>query len=476
MTAEANDQFYSSLPAANSPSRRPWPVVGMVNILAALVLLTLYFAFPIVTSQWSNLGRLLFGGLMVIVSLLGIFQVWEWVNPAGSEALAPRWASLSRHRISVPREGITYLIIMIVMFMGALLGHSNMLMLVFAMMAGPFVVNGWVTFGALRGAVLKRTIPPRAMVGEQFGAEIEFHNNRSWIASWMMVAKDTILHPQEKLEASVLFTRIGPMKSQSAYYQLNLAKRGKYRFGPIRLSSQFPLGLIERALIVDIPGEVLIHPRIGRLSPRWKKAVDGAAELVMQPVSKAGHFDDEFHHLRDYRAGDNPRAIHWRSSAKRTSLVVREYQPNREHSLLLILDLWRPSNGNSQDDQLVETALSLGATIAREHVRDCRDSELRILVMGAKTEVWHGPASMAGLEEVLDRLALATAGHLPDVIAPVQQQLQDSSAATRGVLVSTRGGGTDRSAASRIGDLPRHSRMQRILVDERTVPDLLSFE
>lgn len=57
-----------------------------------------------------------------------------------------RWLWWRRFRVYIPREGIGYLLIMAVLFVGSSLTQSNMLLLVFAAMAGPFVVNGWLTW------------------------------------------------------------------------------------------------------------------------------------------------------------------------------------------------------------------------------------------------------------------------------------------------------------------------------------------
>ncbi len=61
---------------------------------------------------------------------------------------------------------------MIVIFSGSLLGRSNMLMLVFSMMAGPFVVNGWITYSMLKRTAVERVVPERVMAGEPITVEL----------------------------------------------------------------------------------------------------------------------------------------------------------------------------------------------------------------------------------------------------------------------------------------------------------------
>ena len=53
----------------------------------------------------------------------------------------------------------------------------------------------------------------------------------------------------------------------SGRYQARLMQRGKYEFGPLRLATRFPLGLVDRSLIFDVRNEVLVHPRIGLACP-----------------------------------------------------------------------------------------------------------------------------------------------------------------------------------------------------------------
>ena len=63
--------------------------------------------------------------------------------------------------------------IMIVIFSGSLLGRSNMLMLVFSMMAGPFVVNGWITY-----SMLKRTVARTGRAGTRDGRRADHRRAR----------------------------------------------------------------------------------------------------------------------------------------------------------------------------------------------------------------------------------------------------------------------------------------------------------
>lgn len=429
-----NQRFEPSLGPINGrrgePSRpgtspfRGLPWLALASMLLAVGLAVNYLVQSQEFGNWSVPARVTYWMVVWGAFVYGLQVLLDRFLPKSGPG---RFLSLGRNRVVIPRQGLSYLGIMIMLFVGSLLGHNNMLLLVFAMMVGPFILNGSVAFGALQGTRVQRRVPLRAMVGEAFTVEVEAQNQSRFVSSWMIEANDTIEHSRERLRASVLFTRIPPTSRELTHYQLRLQYRGRYRFGPLQIATRFPLGLVERRLIVPEHNEISIYPRIGRLTPHARKTASQAIELVNQSRSHAGMFDDEFHRLREFRIGDNPRAIHWRTSARKNELVLREYHQNREHSLHLLIDLSGPA---ALPPARVEDALSLAATLAWEHVRTCRDAMLGVSLHGEQSWQWLGPATTPSLEVILDQLAAAqaTTAPLPAVALDQVQQLAPPSA------------------------------------------------
>jgi len=412
-------RWYSSLPA----------------LTVAVVLALVYYYVPSSTRGLSVLGRVLFRSVVVLFGMIGLAQIAAALSPTRGTIATP---GFGKHRMVVPVEGIVYLAIMFALFTGAMLTKSNMLLLVFALMAGPFVINGWMTFGMLQSARVTRTAPARAMAGELFSVELVLTNSRRLLSIWIMSVRDAIQHAHEELSATVLFARVAPRSSQTGHYQLRLMRRGRYRLGPLLTFSRFPLGLVERSRLFPISGVILIYPRIGRLSSAYKRRWQGATELVARPQPHAGVFHDEFHRLREFRTGDNPRDIHWRSSARRGQLILREYQQNRDFNLAVVLDLWLPESERASESDLVERALSFAATIIVEHGRSCRDAILTLSASGATTLRWQGQGTSASLESLFDGLAVLEAGAARETSALIDEILLRSAGTTQIVLLTTR--------------------------------------
>jgi uncharacterized protein (DUF58 family) len=190
--------------------------------------------------------------------------------------------------------------------------------------------------------------------------------------------------------------------------------------------------------VFDTYDEILVHPQLGRLSAAWKRDQLMAHELVHREDRRRGAFDDEFHGIREYRWGDNPRAIHWRTSARRNELMVREFHQSRDQNLILLLDLWQPAHPRPMDLERVELAVSLAATICVEHMRRSGDSDLALMADGAAFMQWERHSRPRNIEPLLDTLAVASAGPTPDVQRLVNGAALKRVPGSRTLLITTR--------------------------------------
>lgn len=382
------------------------------------------------------LDRLGVTGRIVVLTCATGFALWGL-----KELIAGWWPQLSRrgfvrHRSGMPVEGRAYIAVMVVLFVGALLGRSNPLLLVFALMAGPFVANAWISFLLLKGLSVERRVPERVMAGEPTSIELVLRNRKQRLSAWVMILRDQITSRRERLPAEVLVPRIPPRAERSAHYRLRLMHRGRYEFGPLSISTRFPLGLVERGLTIAQPSSILVYPKLGRLTARWRQRLLHAPELVTQMTPRSGPFDDEFHALREYRLGDDPRAIHWKTTARRNELMVREFRESRDRHLVVLLDAWQPARPSRGEQERCELAISLAATICVHHLRNSRDSQLRFCAQGEPPVIWD--SSSGAMETLLDQLALMTpsaSGDLEGLYAAAADQRLN---AARTLLISTR--------------------------------------
>jgi len=170
---------------------------------------------------------------------------------------------------------------------------------------------------------------------------------------------------------------------------LEPTRRGDKNAGPVTVRSVGPLGLAARQASRDVPWTVrVLPPFLSRKHLPEKLAL--LRQLDGQHRSLIRGQGSEFDSLREYVIGDDVRSIDWRSSARRSDIVVRTWRPERDRRVLLVLDTGRTSAGRVAGlprlDAAMDAALLLAALAVRAGDRVdllAVDSQVRARVVGA---------------------------------------------------------------------------------------------
>ena len=349
---------------------------------------------------------------------------------------------MARHRqIRVAREGLFYTLVMLAVLSGAIVRQLNLLMLVGSVMAGLLLFA--VLYGrfALRRMTVERKLPRQLHADQRLVVDVSLTNHRRWLGLWGIEVQDFVeregtTQAGETVSAGVFFPAVGGGETRQVAYRGWLPRRGRYRFGPLRVSTRFPLGLIRHRVVLEQSAVLMVHPKLGRLTHDWVETarVHAAGGRRMQ---RRGLLEADFYGLRDWRAGDSRRWIHWRTSARRNALVVRQFEQRRSQDLALLIDLWQPVVPDEEHLEHVETAVSFAATLIAEA---CRQSGRQLTVVLAAREplARSGPASLLFFRDQMDALSLAAAHsdeRLPETLG---HALASLPAATSTLVISTR--------------------------------------
>src|SRR5690606_10163574 len=114
-----------------------------------------------------------------------------------------------------------------------------------------------------------------------------------------------------------------------ASLRLPAMHRGWLPLGRLRLSTRRPLGLARAWTWLRPDTRVLVYPALDPEAPPLPESLgDGDS-------ARSRNSGEQPHHLRDYRPGDAPRQIAWKSSARADRLLVREYEASTARELCL---------------------------------------------------------------------------------------------------------------------------------------------
>jgi uncharacterized protein (DUF58 family) len=104
------------------------------------------------------------------------------------------------------------------------------------------------------------------------------------------------------------------------------------------------------------------------MTAMWRSLVR-RGPLGARRTRRSGMRGNEFHSLRDWRAGDSRRWIHWRTSARRGDLMVRQFEEERHDDLAILLDLCDGGAANAIPRTDVERAVRFAATAVDDACR-----------------------------------------------------------------------------------------------------------
>jgi uncharacterized protein (DUF58 family) len=315
-------------------------------------------------------------------------------------------------RISMTHEGWYYLVLVGALLIGAMLREINLLLLLSVLLAGPLFLCWRLVLITLRGLTIRRRMPRGVCAGDLLVVNLEVTNGRRKTTSWALVAEEQIVRLNGAREApvkpAVFFSHIQAGQTRRREYRGRLPQRGRYRVGPLRISTRFPFGLFHGLVIVDQVDTLTVYPRLGNLTAAWRSRHRESHEGTQR--RKLGHarMSGDFYGVREWQNGDSRRWIHWRSSARHNTLVVRQFEQQRHRDVAVLLDLWEPRRPSTADRENVELAISFAATVVADACR--RGGSNLLTAIGADTiELAGGAASPPVMEEVMTQLALAEA-------------------------------------------------------------------
>src|SRR5437879_3754868 len=163
-------------------------------------------------------------------------------------------------------------------------------------------------------------------------------------------------------------------------------RRGTHALGRVFVGWRSRIGLLRLRIGQSAGGTIAILPRTPAFQRRGALTHRSLfEELGVRPKTARGE-GSEFESLREYVPGDDPRHVDWRASARRGRLVVRKFQTERRHTLIVAIDTGRLMAARigreSKLDLAVECATAL-AQASREYGDRVGllgfDRELRVL-------------------------------------------------------------------------------------------------
>jgi uncharacterized protein (DUF58 family) len=354
---------------------------------------------------------------------------------------APLGFAAKRGMYLLTKAGRYFLLAALVLLLIGIYRRINLLLLLGDVFVVLVLLNLWAAGRSLRGLRIRRRLDDWLFALTPCRVEVQISNlsrrarmgllidNGEWQRAGSVSDGWSVAYASGS--STWLVDWLPPRGSVSWRDEMTLPRRGRYSWGAVQARSGYPFGLVQRHRLLTAAETIWVLPRLGWL--HRGRFLSHLRELSLQlrdsgirhkprphPAAQA-----EFHGLRSYRSSDSPRLIHWRTSARRGELMVREFEDEPSDNLLLVVDPTLPAESDYCGVPLreqFEEMISLTASLCWEW---CRRHGDRLVLAAATAEpvVLDGPTGPAHARRILECLAEIECGPGPidtAVVAPLQ--------------------------------------------------------
>jgi len=196
-------------------------------------------------------------------------------------------------------------------------------------------------------------------------------------------------------------------------YFLTPPRRGRYRFGRTAVRFLSRLGLVWCQSEIGAPESVKVYPNMRRAREMELKALGAQSFLAIQRRAVRRGEGREFESMRDYVRGDELRHISWTATARRSKLTTRQYQIERDQTVVIAIDGGRLMTGRIGGETKFDTAIHASLALMSACARAGDNAGL--LVFGRRVKKFLPPKR--GVEHI-DAVLEALHDLEPELIEP----------------------------------------------------------
>lgn len=264
--------------------------------------------------------------------------------------------ALRRERLRPTRRALLLGLLGLLLYGAGANVSAGWVVVVAAVALGAIPWGLWTAVRASRAVRVARVLPAEATAGADVPVRLRVH---------APVAAMAVVHDE-------LTGTVGVAAGLREGVELEgtaRLRRGTLRSGRVRVELTDPFGLVAITCAGDVPASGVVLPPIpeirgGAADAAW--AIEAGTESV-----RAGHGSETIG-VREYRPGDPVRGIHWRSTARRGQLVVRELaEPSRPRVDVVIED-------GDWDAAAMDRATEVAAAIAADATRHGHPTTLTV--------------------------------------------------------------------------------------------------
>lgn len=259
--------------------------------------------------------------------------------------------------------GTRFVVISVLIGFAAINTGSNLLYLCTSMMLSMMLVSGILSEQALKGLKVARRLPEEIYAGTAFTVRYGLTNTKRRIPSFALTVSG--YHPDGREGADGFVLRLPPAGEGGCDATETVTVRGGWKTDGFEVSTRFPFGLFRKSRRMPTSETRVVYPRIVPLPVELPRELTAGYGETPSGLKGQGA---EVIGVREYQATDEARLIHWKSSARLSRLMAKEFEAEHKKTVCVILDDSLPPGPATEATAMFEGAVALVGAVVRRLV------------------------------------------------------------------------------------------------------------
>jgi uncharacterized protein (DUF58 family) len=288
---------------------------------------------------------------------------------------------------------------------------------------------GWVRLSSRAPHVRRHGATRDIVEGDDVRVELEVEST-SALSPPTLVAHEV---PGRLGERRVELVRVARRRF-TGRYDLRRVPRGRYSFETVRLTVEDPFALARAEIVQGEAQALVVYPRLVTLERPFfeggARAQEGRRLLLRRPSG----FD--LHSVREHAPGESLRNVHWRSTAHRGQLMVKELEDAPRDETAVLLDGEAAAVAGEQPDSTFDAAVRAAGSLLHAQVR--RGRRCVLVVNSAAREIQPIASGAGDWQRALEVLAAAEPSAATPAFALLESGVNPAARSLELVVVTSR--------------------------------------
>ena len=244
-----------------------------------------------------------------------------------------------------------------------------------------FVVDMSLLFNRKKGVDARRILTKKFSNSDNNPIPITVKNNYNFKIEVKLI--DELPHQFQKRDfENRLF--INPYDVWEFEYAVKPVERGEYHFGNLNVYVSTFLRIVSRRYKFQENEMVAVYPSYIQMKKYEFLAMSNRlTEFGLKKIRRIGH-TLEFEQIKNYVAGDDVRTINWKATAKRSQLMVNQFQDEKSQPIYSIIDLGRVMKMPFNELKLLDYAIN--STLAFSNIALRKNDKAGLLTFAKKVD------------------------------------------------------------------------------------------